>query len=735
MDAKRLERARAMEKAGQLVPALQAYRELGAVDDAARLLGANKRQGEAAELLLGSLKCTPAQVGQLDAAGKKRALMAAIFFSKAGQNERAVQLFMALGEQQRAVELLQRAGDSVGAARLSSMKPGQFEVASLVGDASRPKASAVGGHAISLAGAQKLEHAGKLDLALESYVQLKRFAEAAWCAERLERFDDAAQLYADAGQPYEAASCYARAGDSGKQLDNLIRVPKADPRYREAAGAAVRLATGIRSGLTFQLEHFLGAFAKTAPAGDDEREAFWLLGKLYRTHDFADNAREAFEKVRGYKDADAQLRELAEGALPSEALARQVLGNSDLHRRGQAMPSLGALPDLPGLDGPLDRASGSGPGSGSGHGSGSASGSGDEAGTLLHYAPGVVARVTGKSFPPADRAAPVDRGAPLDRAASRRTEAEEPLDELTPEDLPENLSPDDALPEAELEPEPPAPAGIARFEPGHTIADRYLIQRKIGQGGMATVFRARDLELEEDVALKVFGVLQSSEVLVARFKQELKLSRQLQHPNIIRLYDIGLHDGHRYISMELLTGKSLKEAMEQPIDFVRALDYLVQACAGLQAAHDAGVIHRDVKPDNFFITEAQILKVMDFGIAKQSAAPGVTVMGSIAGTPLYMSPEQIGNFSTVTAATDLYALGICAYELFTGVVPFSHAELVPLLMMQVNEKPARPTERNPSIPADLEAAILRLLEKDPAQRFATARETGAVLAAIRDRYV
>jgi serine/threonine-protein kinase len=186
--------------------------------------------------------------------------------------------------------------------------------------------------------------------------------------------------------------------------------------------------------------------------------------------------------------------------------------------------------------------------------------------------------------------------------------------------------------------------------------------------------------------------------------------------------------------MELLVGKSLKERMEKPIDFVAALDFLIQACSGLQAAHDAGVVHRDVKPDNFFVTDDGVLKVMDFGIAKQYAAPGVTVVGSIAGTPLYMSPEQIGNFSTVTHLTDLYALGICAYEMFTGSLPFTHDELVPLLMMHVNTPPEPPARRNPAIPPDLDAAILRLLEKDPTRRFQSCRELGQALSAIRSRY-
>ena len=296
------------------------------------------------------------------------------------------------------------------------------------------------------------------------------------------------------------------------------------------------------------------------------------------------------------------------------------------------------------------------------------------------------------------------------------------LDDLPGVESPGTLAPATLMRPATLEPaeaadEAATGSAAADFAPGATMAGRYRLEEKIGQGGMAVVFRARDLELDEDVALKVFTLRTTSDTAVARFKQELKLSRQLVHANIIRLYDIGLHAGHRYISMELLRGESLKQRMCRPMPFSEAIDYLVQACRGLQAAHDAGVIHRDVKPDNFFVTDAGVLKVMDFGIAKHHATPGVTVAGSIAGTPQYMSPEQIGNFSAVTHATDLYALGVCAYELFTGAPPFTHPELVPLLMMHVNESPEAPRKKNPAVPEDLERVILRLLAKDPSRRF------------------
>jgi serine/threonine-protein kinase len=625
----------------------------------ANALAASKRPRDAGQLLLESLRVQPGQVGQLDSAGKKRALLAAIHFGKAGENELAVQLFMALGEQQRAVELLQRAGDHVGAARLAGMKPGQFEAAPLIG---RPQA--VGGQAISLPSAHKLEEQGKHQLALEAYIALRRFADAGRLAELIGQPAQAAQLYADAGMPFESAEAYLAAGDTGKALENLSRVPRDDKRYRTAAARAVRLATNLGT-LDFRLENFLGAYIKSGPQDADELSVFDLLSQLYLAHDLPANAKEALEKIlrkdAKYPGAQEKLARLEEELRPSAASARHLLSDAELHKRKTLLD--GGLPDLGDLPG-------------------------------------------------------MEEGATMVR-----------------EDMQVARKMDEVIGEAEiLVDEEPVRSAEENFALGKTIAGRYRLEKKIGQGGMATVYKAFDLELEENVALKVFGAGQTSEVLLARFKQELKLSRQLHHPNIIRLYDIGLHAGHRYISMELLLGKSLKERLHQPVMMDTALDYLVQACQGLQAAHDAGVVHRDVKPDNFFVTDQGVLKVMDFGIAKQFAAPGVTVAGSIAGTPLYMSPEQISNFSTVSHLTDLYALGVCAYEMFTGAVPFNHEELVPLLMMHVSDAPPPPRKRNPKLPAELEAAVLRLLEKDPARRHQSCRELAVELDAIRKRY-
>jgi serine/threonine-protein kinase len=250
---------------------------------------------------------------------------------------------------------------------------------------------------------------------------------------------------------------------------------------------------------------------------------------------------------------------------------------------------------------------------------------------------------------------------------------------------------------------------------------------------MAVVFKASDLELGEPIALKVFTQVVHDAQAEERFKRELRLSRQLSNPHVVRLFDIGSYRGVRYISMELLKGLDLRARMASPIRYREAVEFIIQACAGLQAAHEAGVIHRDFKPENCFITESGLVKVMDFGIAKVQNAPGITTTGIVVGTPAYIAPEQVSNFSSVGFASDLYALGVVAYELFSGRLPFSHPEPLKLLMMHINDAPPPLRTHNKAIPEELERVILKLLEKDPARRFSSAKELAARLEEIRSR--
>jgi serine/threonine-protein kinase len=300
--------------------------------------------------------------------------------------------------------------------------------------------------------------------------------------------------------------------------------------------------------------------------------------------------------------------------------------------------------------------------------------------------------------------------------------------------LPELPSlPDPALLARPAPPPRPTDTGVHRglpFAVGAVVGGRYRLESLLGQGGNALVFRANDLELGEPVALKVFKQMATEGEAEDRFKRELKLSRQLDHPNIIRLFDLGYHLGFRYLSMEVLVGADLRRTLEKGATLPQILRYLVQACAGIGFAHARGIVHRDIKPENLFVTQSGILKVMDFGLAKVQSALGATTTGIIAGTPGYMAPEQIRNFSGVGQGADLYALGVVAYEAIAGRLPFQHADPMSVLMMHMSDPPPPLRPLNPRVPEELEAVVLRLLEKDPAQRYATCSEVGHKLSLI-----
>jgi tetratricopeptide (TPR) repeat protein len=272
--------------------------------------------------------------------------------------------------------------------------------------------------------------------------------------------------------------------------------------------------------------------------------------------------------------------------------------------------------------------------------------------------------------------------------------------------------------------------------PGTVIENRYRIESEIGRGGMGIVFRAIDLELDEAIAIKVFSQRLDELDLVHRFKQELSLCRSLSHPNVIRLYDIGAHDGRKFISMELLAGKSLKAFVAERSPPLVAIRLLVQACAGVAAAHAQSVVHRDVKPDNLFVTTEGIVKLMDFGLAKRlvamegDAAEDITAAGFIGGSPPYMAPEQITEFGQVSFAADIYSLGVIAYELLTGVKPFHHEDRAKLQQMHMGDTPEPPSAKNPLLSPEVDAVVLRCLRKDPGARFRNCEELHEELSAL-----
>jgi serine/threonine-protein kinase len=266
---------------------------------------------------------------------------------------------------------------------------------------------------------------------------------------------------------------------------------------------------------------------------------------------------------------------------------------------------------------------------------------------------------------------------------------------------------------------------------------RYRLKARIARGGMSEVWLAWDDGLKRDVALKILDRSASGNATaIARFEREAMAASSLQSPNTIRVYDFGASDdGVWFIAMEHLEGTDLTTLVDAvgPLPAQRALRLARQACAALSEAHDAGVIHRDVKPDNLFVCrlgdDPDFLKVLDFGIASiegAEASAAVTRAGWVHGTPAYMSPE-VCNGERADARSDIYSLGAVLYFLLTGTPPFNVRSAAAAMLAHVHDEPDRPSTRAP-VPPELERVVLRCLAKDPGARYGSARELDAALA-------
>ena len=273
---------------------------------------------------------------------------------------------------------------------------------------------------------------------------------------------------------------------------------------------------------------------------------------------------------------------------------------------------------------------------------------------------------------------------------------------------------------------------------GSLFADRYEVLGTLGKGGMGVVYRARDLTLDDIVALKVLRgeMLKDDPTHLERFKQEIKLARRITHRNVLRTHDFGETSGVPYISMEYLEGVTLKDLVRNrgALPLGVGLSIAKQMCHGLGAAHEGGVVHRDIKPQNMLILpETGELKIMDFGIARVSSVDaggsGLTTAGTVMGTPDYMPPEQAQG-RPADFRSDLYSLAVVLFEAFTGKLPFRGETSMAVVVAHIQQAPPRPRALNPKLPAELEAAILKGLQKDPSQRWQTTDEILEALSAI-----
>lgn len=282
---------------------------------------------------------------------------------------------------------------------------------------------------------------------------------------------------------------------------------------------------------------------------------------------------------------------------------------------------------------------------------------------------------------------------------------------------------------------------VANHDPliGATLGGLYRVERLIGIGGMGRVYQATHTLLGKDYAIKVLPEGRADKPEAAeRLLREARSATKVEHDHIVKVVNVDRDDEHRlFIVMELLDGENLADRLDRgPLPLEDAVRIATQTCDALQAAHDAGIVHRDLKPENIFIVQkhgTDCVKVLDFGISKiknpEHGDPKLTATDQIVGTPLYISPELARGIAHVDHRTDIYALGVIVYEMITGTPPFTGQNHFQLLYKHGNEAPDPPSQRSKkaNIPAHLESAVLRALEKNPDDRFSSMREFCAAI--------
>lgn len=282
---------------------------------------------------------------------------------------------------------------------------------------------------------------------------------------------------------------------------------------------------------------------------------------------------------------------------------------------------------------------------------------------------------------------------------------------------------------------PPPPPSLPRrttrdrrIRRGSVIADRYELLERVGSGGSATVYRARDLSGAREVAVKVLHpALGEDELATGRFRGEARSLERLRHPNIVRTFDHGFSRGMHYIAMEHVPGRSLKSliASEGPLERRRAIEIVVQILAAADFIHAHGIIHRDLKCANVIVDTRGLVKVTDFGIACPRGA-GITRTDSLVGTVEYISPERLKG-DAAAESSDLYAIGVILYEVLTGRLPFDGDLVSTVALKHLHERPVVPTSVDGKITLGLRAIVMRALEKAPEDRFPDAAAFAAAL--------
>src|ERR1700690_1691570 len=269
------------------------------------------------------------------------------------------------------------------------------------------------------------------------------------------------------------------------------------------------------------------------------------------------------------------------------------------------------------------------------------------------------------------------------------------------------------------------------LDPAHVIAGRYEVLGMLGVGGMGAVYKVRDRELDEVVALKMLKRdIADSPGIVDRFRREVKLARRVTHPNVARTFDLGERAGERFLTMELIEGESLAAmiAREGQLPLAQVVEIVGAICAGLTAAHAAGVVHRDLKPDNVLIASSGRVVITDFGIARAQEAGAASRTAIPVGTPAYMAPEQVESAADIDGRADIYALGAMIFELLTGHLPFEADSIFAMAAMRLTRPPPDPRVYRPDLPESVALLVQKCMAREPRDRPESAREIAARFA-------
>lgn len=668
---------RAFEQAGYAKLALGAFTQGGHWADAGRLLQAAGQYEDAGQALArageyaGAAQAWESAAGLLESRGGPQAAQrkawrwASHCHAKAGDPRRAARLLAKHDDELKAAEVLESAGLHVDASRQFLTLGMREQAIDALMRAEQPQEAARLCEEIEefkLAG-RLYRQAGDWDQAVRAFERAHQWQQAAETAREIPDWSKVGEMYARAGEHLLSAQAYLEARKPDDAIKSLCYIKSRDPWYAEAVPVAVD-ALEIKGDMSFNAERFLHPFL-AAPLTDPGMELVYRLAGVYEGGEFWETAEEHYDALlqrdAGYRDCAQRKKRMALLQKDSAAVYKHVLKEDFGYQETTERLDHKRQAPSQQLEGDLDE------------------------------------------FPE------------LPGAKSERTTDGRPT--VSGTDL-LATTPDDAGETRTGAPQ----ASIMQLQSGARLGERYELIDRIGSGGRGAVFRARDLELDEVVAIKVIHPTDVTEDSLAWFRQEIKLARKLTHPNVIRLYDINEVGGLRFITMEYLEGEDLDELIARAgnaVPFHLGIRYMKQTASALAAAHQIGIIHRDIKPPNLFVVDGDTIKVLDFGIAKLMDVKGLSRTGLAYGTPQYMSPEQIRGAGDLDTRTDLYSLGCVMFNLFTGELVFDADETFALMLSHVNQPPPRPREFRPDIPSDLEAVILRLLEKDPADRYQT----------------